>query len=413
MSYENIVFNEPNLAVLDNRYFYNLDSSNSSLTVKAADGEIVFTYPTDISIGGEVIDLEYDGFHFWSLQKGPIIGADVTIKKWIITDYYLRLREEKIISQDSVNKYDSYAFAIESYNTTYSATVSGNNSYVCLTDYASNLSDGGVVLTLGPNTDGNFEDVTVTGTIDSNKVGLDFYTLYTYEEGDNVTFTTKIWMFNLYNGFELDGGLYEIDANTYDVLEVYGGFEFKDVSSCTISMITGVDHIEDKNMLMYVKSTGLRFIDINNPPFVETIMDFDNLSADSSTVYEVYDLSVCDGTVYRLQKKAMYYGSDYIWDTYNYQLSPLRNFVETISLSIYPTILPATGMNIADVMAIVHDQYGEPAIGKVVLFTDDDPDGFMTAPDRTTDNLGVAVSWYQSGLSIGVVTIVAKATQYD
>lgn len=413
MAYENIRFNEPNMTILDKRYFYNLDSTEGSLTATTANGQTVFTYPTEINIGNEVVDLEYDGFHFWSLQRGPVLGSDVTLKKWIITNNYCTLREELVLAQDAVNKYESKAFAIECYSTTYSATVSGNNSYVCLSDYASDLSSGGVVLSLGPNTNGEFEDVTVTGTISGNKVGLNFYTLHTYEQGDPITFTTKIWMFNLYNGFELDGGLYEIDPATTEVLDIHPGAEFKDVEACTIKTITGVEHLEEKDMLVYVKNTGLRFIDIESPPTVLTVMDLDNLHTNGSTIFTVYDIDVAGGTVYRLQSTAMYYGSNYSWSSYNYQLSPLRNFVETISLSVYPAILPATGLNLADVTAIVHDQYGEPAKGKVVLFSDDDPDGFMTAPDRTTDNSGVALSWYQSGITVGTVTIVAQATQFD
>jgi hypothetical protein len=82
-------------------------------------------------------------------------------------------------------------------------------------------------------------------------------------------------------------------------------------------------------------------------------------------------------------------------------------------MSVYPNILPATGLNIADITAIVHDQYGLPAQGKVVLFSDNDPVGFITAPDRTTDNIGKATSWYQSGINVNIVTITALATQYD
>ena len=139
----------------------------------------------------------------------------------------------------------------------------------------------------------------------------------------------------------------------------------------------------------------------------------DNLKANGSTIFDVYDLVISDGSVYRLQSESCYYGVDYAWATYNYQLSPLRNFIDSITLGVWPDILPSTGLNTAEVTAIVKDQYSEPIAFTMVTFTDDDAVGFMTLSSSATNINGVAISYYQSGISTGTVTITASVTQID
>ncbi len=147
------------------------------------------------------------------------------------------------------------------------------------------------------------------------------------------------------------------------------------------------------------------------------VMNMDNIRSNGSTVIPVYNISIVGDSMYRLQDEATYYGVDNDWGSqYNYQVSPIRPFIDFITVGAYPEILPATGRNISQITAVVLDQYGEGAIGKPVHFTDDDPIGFITLPDRETDyfhGTGVAKTNYMSGTSLRIATVVGTATQYD
>lgn len=160
---------------------------------------------------------------------------------------------------------------------------------------------------------------------------------------------------------------------------------------------------------------GHLYYHVDTPSFYG-IMQMDNVESDGFTNIEVYDISAYRGTLYRLQDQATYYGSDYSWSTYNYQLAPLRSFVNSISVSVYPSILPANAINVSQLTAIVLDQYGEGCNNIAVFFTDDDNVGFVTTSPAYTDYLektGEALSNYKAGTAVRTVTIEGTATQYD
>jgi hypothetical protein len=127
----------------------------------------------------------------------------------------------------------------------------------------------------------------------------------------------------------------------------------------------------------------------------------------------VYGLEVEGDTVYRLQKYMKYFETDHSQSTYNYQCSTLRSFVDSISMEVYPKILPSNGVSTAEVTTIIQDQYGEPAQYKVAHVSDDDSTGYMTIDKPLTNLQGVAKTYYRAGLSVREVTITSLATQYD
>lgn len=146
------------------------------------------------------------------------------------------------------------------------------------------------------------------------------------------------------------------------------------------------------------------------------IMNMDNIQSDNTTVIPVYDIDVFGSDLYRLQKKAMYYQHDYLWSTYNYQVSPLRSFIDFITVEADPRILPANGRNVSIITSVTLDQYGDGVINKPITFTDDDPVGFITTETVYTDvfnGTGEAKTVYKAGVDLRTVTITAKATQYD
>lgn len=146
------------------------------------------------------------------------------------------------------------------------------------------------------------------------------------------------------------------------------------------------------------------------------ILGMDNIKTNQSTVIPIYDIDILGDDLYRLQSLATYYGSDITWTTYNFQISPIRSFLDFITLDSDYHIIPATGRNTIALYAVVLDQYGEGVLSKPVIFSDDDPVGFVTSTDVYTDSYygnGLAKSTYMSGTDLRVVTITSTATQYD
>jgi hypothetical protein len=128
-------------------------------------------------------------------------------------------------------------------------------------------------------------------------------------------------------------------------------------------------------------------------------------------------LAVYGDGIYRLQDEATYYGVDNDWGSqYNYQLTPARSFIDSITVTAYPTILPANGTNISTLTASVFDQYGRGAVYKPVFWTDDDNFGYVTIDPTYTDlffGTGETTSYYRAGIQARTVTVTGRATQYD
>ena len=145
-------------------------------------------------------------------------------------------------------------------------------------------------------------------------------------------------------------------------------------------------------------------------------MSMDNVKKNQSTVISIYDIDIDGDNLYRLQGEATYYGTDYTWTTYNYQISPIRSFIDFITVDAVSHILPATGRNTTVVTSITLDQYGQGVVNRPVTFADDDPIGFVTTKKVNTDifyNTGRADTGYTSGTALRVVTIDASVTQED
>lgn len=147
------------------------------------------------------------------------------------------------------------------------------------------------------------------------------------------------------------------------------------------------------------------------------IMNIDNIRVNGSTIIPVYDLSYANGTLYRLQDEGTYYGTDNDWGTqYNYVVSPVRSFIDAITIDAYPVILPADGRNITEINCVVLDQFSNGAMDKPITFTDNDDYGYVTINPKNTDNIfgtGQAITYYRAGVDVHTVTIQGTVTQYD
>jgi hypothetical protein len=165
---------------------------------------------------------------------------------------------------------------------------------------------------------------------------------------------------------------------------------------------------------MYVNSVNLKFLNLTEDiPTTYGTLTMDNLEDDESTVIPIYEIDIYGDNIFRFQTKATYFGTEYSWATYNYQLSPIRPFVDSITLDIYPSILPSNGLNVSRVMAIVKDQYSEAIGFKPVFYTDDDAVGFITITPMDTWIDGTSRTTYKAGITPATVTIESTVTQYD
>jgi hypothetical protein len=152
-------------------------------------------------------------------------------------------------------------------------------------------------------------------------------------------------------------------------------------------------------------------------PYYGTMI-IDNIRADLAFIIPVYNVAVYGKTLYRLQDEATYYGTDNDWGSlYNYQISPIRSFLDSIVVTAYPAIVPANAYNTVEVEAVVKDQYDEGVIYKPVYFTDDDSIGYITINPVYTDIFfgtgRTNPTYYKSGIVPATVTIEGTATQDD
>jgi len=265
-------------------------------------------------------------------------------------------------------------------------------------------------VSIGPNIIEEYEDaetVSVSGTV----ITLVSGTQYDYDVGDAVYFYDYLWVFNN----DGTGSLAKANAYSGEVVDTYNDSEYDSITACTFKRLTGALPTAI-DALMYVKGTSVKLI---NPQTLSNyeIMIIDNVRANNITIITVYDIAVQGETLYRLQIEGTYYETDNSWSPYyNYVASSIRSFLDSISVSAFPVILPANARNTLEVTALVTDQYGNGAIYKPVFFTDTDNVGFMTINPAYTDVFfgnGDAISYYRAGVKVHTVNIEGTATQYD
>jgi hypothetical protein len=410
MAYENIRLRKRNLTVVEG-YFWMFDEDTDSVVVKTDDGTLAYSYPLDTTITNTVKSLEYDGYNVWTLEATDT--NEVTIRRWHIDNYVCTLRDTFVFPDGVSHSYDSNAFTVEHYHTSFSANEAAGQTTLSVTD-GSNMSSG-YTLVLGPNSLGQMEEVTVS-TAGASSVNINGSTTYAYDSGDPISFYSNIWLFNNFNGTDSStGALYKIDGYTGAVVTKTAGGAFKSIEAATFfnvpaSVFGGGD---EYNSICYIKGTSMIFLDptdLNNS-FGSMIMD--NIEDDQATNITVYDVAIDGTNVYRLQRKATYYGTtaSFADNTYNYQLSTLNSFIASISLQSDPSILPANGVNVSNITAIVKDQFNLPVASRLVYFTDDDPVGSINTTPVSTNGNGVAQTTYTAGTSAREVSITATAQQ--
>jgi hypothetical protein len=249
-----------------NGYFYMFDEDWGDLVEKIDDGGISFTYPLDVDLShsyvdqyalGYVRDTQYDGRNFWTLQEVNIGGY--IIRRWAIENYACRLRDEFVYIDTSSATYRSNTFGVEHYITEFDCTVSGGNNVLCLDEYYDSTVASGVALFLGPNENGEQEEVTVSG-VSGSDVTIMSGTQYTYKSGDNINFYKSLFVFNDYDGTSsAKGTLYRFDAYTGDYMSSDVNVDYKDVIASTFVRIKNtLQYYPDAHTLLYIKDTNAK-----------------------------------------------------------------------------------------------------------------------------------------------------------
>ena len=414
MAYENIRLRKQNFAMV-NGYFWTMDENTDSVIVKTDDGTLAYSYPLDTTISQTVKSLEFDGYNIWTLRD---TGTDkVTINRWYISNYVCTLRDTFNFVPGPSHKYDADTFTVEHYHTEFTSDEVAGSSVLSVLD--GSKMDSGYVLVLGPNHLGQIEEKTVSSA-GAGSVSINGSTTYEYRIGAPISFYKRIWMFNNYNGTSSStGALYEIDAYTGSVITKYSGGAYKDIQASSFFDVPkyvfdgGATVFPKYDSLCYIKGTNIIFLNPDDLSNSYGSMTMDNVESNQATIIPIYDLTFEGTNVYRLQRKATYYGSTTTFadSTYNYQLSSLNSFITSISLRADPAILPANGVNPSTITAIVKDQFNLPVAARQVFFTDDDPNGSITTSPVNTDSNGEAVTTYIAGTSAREVRITATAQQ--
>lgn len=417
MAYENIRFSKDHFALVDG-YFYMFDNTNNVVECTVADGDTAFSY-TSLTTFNQLHQAHYDGFYFWTMEDGPTAGSDLVFRKWLIEGAFITQKGKySLIGTSGEHRYDSDTFCIEHYNTTFSGTALEGSSSFYVNDIRRMVP--GTDLTLGPNSAGLYEEVTVTGTVsgtdNSGLVQMNFYLLHTYEDGDVVTQAENIFLFNNYSNRTSNGALYKFNTsdNNLNYVNHTADDEYLNIKAATFGEFS-TNHVGSSiSNIFYVKNTNLKMLDPLDLS-ITTTMVMDNIETDGSPVYTIYAIQVYGNTLYRLQRQAMYYGSNYTFSssTYNYVMSPLRNYIDTITAGVYPQVLPANGVNIAAISSTVKDQYGNLFAYRPVYYSDDDDHGFVGTSMMMTSTDGVSRNYYRSGLDVRTVTVSIYVSQYD
>jgi hypothetical protein len=458
MAYENITLRKRNVTMIDG-YFYMLDEDQDAMIVKTDDGTQAYSYPLDTVLSNPIVSLDYDGRNFWSLENPS--GDNVYIKRWSIENYVLKQQDSWPLIADASHKYDSNAMAVEHYHLRVQANANAPSSVLQMYqpktkstgfDLIAKLTSG-TTISLGPNINGQVEDISVSSVTVSvagstetiYNVNLNSPTTYDYKGptssgvdydyreryGDPASFYKYIWLFNNWNGISAtEGALYKISSTTgARIGSPFEGGEYQAVQAATFYDVP--NYVLDRdwqdtplvndafnwprfNSIAYARTTNTIFLNPDDFSASYGSMTMDNVEDDQASVITIYDLTMEGVNIYRLQRKATYYGTTYTFadSTYNYQLSTLEPFITSISLRANPAILPANGINTSQITAIVKDQFNLPIGGKLVYFTEDDPSGSIGIPNpATTDADGVALTVYTAGNSAREVKITATAEQ--
>ncbi len=365
--------------VYNNVTNYLIDGSYNYVELKRYDSQIELVLNGKVLYRASTNSKEVSRFHFLEYHYGYNLVDVFRINRFYLTGY----TNDHIIDTDTLI-IDSYKSSIKSY-------LPEGSNYVDLegsTDYIEN----GTLLYLGDVNSNTYEEVTVTGILSPGIYGLNFFTYFEHVEEEIVNFSKNIYIFNNYRRKNPGGSIYKLDYTTGYVETTYDSDSYTDVTAGCFFNYKGT------YLLGYVSITNFIMLEIHNELSLFEVMNIENVKADQITVIPITDVDIHNNELYRIQKSATYYSTDYSWTNYNYQLTPVMPFIDSTTIEAKPLIMNADGVSVIAVTALAKDQYAEPIVSIRTKFYDDDDVGYMTIQDTYTGFIGKAVSYYKSGI---------------
>jgi len=414
----NISLQDPNFVYFDN-YFYTINDSLQLLVKKTFDGETAFCYVLDIPVQSQVLSLDFDGIHFWSLEQG---SSRVIIRKWKIVDLVCVQRSKFELISTASRTIIGNAFAVEHYTTELTSNEGSGQTQLSIQDGSKISNDLRIVV--GPNSLGESEDK-IVDSFTASTVTVKTPLVYSYNSGDLIRFYKSGYYFNDYDGNDPSkGSLYEIDLEDGSVISVNAGTQFKDVTSAVFGQVKDRDGnavydfnddglVNDTDLVlcvMFIKGTLMLFSDVNSPThpvYGSMVLDLIN-GGSPEIVYDVTfgrdtsavpDPNSNGSTIYMLKTG------------YDYQVAQFDKMVNSISVNSSPAILPADSSSVSSIRASVLDQYNRPFYLKIVYFDWNPKVGELSSLNATTDVEGIATVTYTAGDSVTDVTITATVHQ--
>jgi len=425
---QNIRLINPNMVRVDG-YFYSFNEETDVMVQKADDGTLAFAYPLDTPISQEVTSLEHDGESFWTMENIDGTPANgFRIRRWIIANFIMVLQSTFTFASDAVDTFESEAFTVEHYEGTLTSGAVENTSTFNVsfdTDVFALLTPG-TKMFIGPSSKSGFvgeaESVTVNSTGSGNQVTVSAPLSQGYVSGDKIVFTKNLWFFS--QNFQTSlgvGALYKASALDGSVLGRTQGGAFLDINATTyheLTSFTGALIANNKPYLVFIRTTNLLFVDVLNSNLpIELSALQNNLSADTTEVFDVSDIGIEGATIFRLQLKFNINGSETTESTFNYQLATFVPFPTAIALTATPAILPAdSGASTSVIVATVTDQYVLPFVtspASTIQFATSGGgagSGLSDTGQIALNSLGQATVTYTTGSTAGLVTISATVT---
>jgi len=424
----NINIAHANLCIspLGNNQFCYIDHNDDKFRIiQAADGDTITNGEFDLDSGVTTIrSLEYTGprslgiaiddagdeLPFFTLER--INAYQCKIKRWklSITDTQLKLQDTITLNSVGSNYFDCEAMAVEHYETSFQTAVSYGTGVIKITSL-DNIDIGDVLL-LGPSSDTDnlnaYEYVTVTGT-SGNDVYITYTTAsgstptqYEYVDGDPICVWKNIYLFSDVgqSNDSTRGSLYTIDPNDGTVLGVDNSGVYADVRAASWSRYSSYPAFVKESQLLYIDPSDYE---------LKISHTLNNIKADRTSLWTIYDLVIDDEDIYRLQSGRTDADDDgdlfnESWSFYN----TVHDFTTAYSRSVDVDITNGILLNSPSIPRVtkatvtVADQYGNGrGPGLAVIFYE--PTGlgaFTTDENKTTDVNGQASIFWQAYLTL-------------
>ncbi len=459
MTRENIQIADPNFTT-DGVYFYSLSYDNQSLSVKTDDGDSAFSFPVDTALTGTVNALEWDGIYFWSLED-KVSGDGIIIRKWAIDSFLLKQITSFTLTNGGGHTYDADDFAVEYYCLSVGDNgLDGINPPFSFGLSSVKVSDNSVfssgdtvnfVRRRAPTAQRygtSFVESKVVTTVDGDGETLHFGSAMSQGvygdsggfRGPSATFaasdptppdfvyvTKNIWLLNNNApSSSTTGGLYRLNPNNGSVVVAYSGAQYDNITSAGFHATYNVSGSfpwqyntsvsGSEKFVLFAKGTNLLFFNVDTLEVTKSL-SLDNVAKVAGGNWTISDLAITgfepNVSLYRLQNGTTY-GSplaDEAWSSaYSYEKTLLRRVVSSISITVTPSILPADGVSLSQVVATVVDQYGAAVSGKSVVWAEDGAGSITGTNPATTDTFGKASTTYTAGSSEEDVKITATVS---